>query len=171
MLAELLDLVYRVYPRGMIFGGVGYKDTEEYHRQQEAVRRGAAGYPTWKALIRRLGARYEVTDRSLGLLGGSYDPAYSGYLLIPGRSLGFHVCLLGPYYAVHRTGAPGEEAAAMDVGREIEASYPGYLPIPPEIGDILVPDVCPGFRDFGEATIYDCLFSSEWEVSSGPYLG
>lgn len=118
-------------------------------------------------MVRRLGARYRITDRSLSLSSGSLDPAYSGYVLIPRRTLGFHVCLLGSYYAVHRTGADGEEPVALDIGREIESTYPGYEPILPELGNVIVPDVC--VRGFGVATIYDCLFSEEWRTSSQPY--
>ena len=81
------------------------------------------------------------------------DPAYSGDIDIPGHKLGFHVSLLGPYYGIHRTGAPGEEPAALDLAREIEATYPGYEPIPPELGDEVVPDV----EDLGKTTIYVCL--------------
>ena len=165
----LLDLVYLFYPRGLNPWGLGYDDTEERYRQREAARHGAAEYPTWKAMIRRLGARYSFWDRSVCLLAGSCEPAYWGEVHIPGRKLGFHVSLLGPYYGIHRMGAPGEEPAALDLDREILATYRGYEPIPPELGDQVVPDVCLDGRYFGKATIYDCLLSQEWESSSGPY--
>ncbi len=131
-LSDLTDLVYRFYPRGLIEGSHGYYETEEYHRQREAVQRGAAEYPTWKALVRHLGARYPVWDHALLLLAGSYDSGYSADVRIPGYRIGFHVSLLGPYYAIHRIGAPGEEEVALDLAREIEAAYSGYMPIPPE---------------------------------------
>ena len=163
--AEMLEVVYRFYPRGLIEGADGYDDTEERQHQRDAARRGVAEFPTWKAMTRRLGARYPLIDRSLSLLAGSWDPAYSADLEIPGRTLGFHVSLLGPYYGIHRTGLPVEELPAGDLAREIEATYPGYEPIPPEIGDEVVPDVCP----FGRATLYHCLLSTVWEDSSGPW--
>jgi hypothetical protein len=103
-------------------------------------------------------------DQSLSLLAGWYDPGYSGEIEIPGRTLGFHVSLLGPYYGIHRTGTPGEEPAALDLAREIEATYPGYEPIPPELGNEVVPDVV----NFGKTTIYDCLLSDTWKWSSRP---
>jgi hypothetical protein len=37
------------------YDGLGYDETEERYRQREAARRGATEYPTWKAMIRRLG--------------------------------------------------------------------------------------------------------------------
>jgi len=130
------------------------------------VRRGAAEYPRWKALLYDdLEARYPVWDHALLLLGGSYDSGYSADVWIPGYRIGFHVSLLGPYYAVHRIGAPGEEEVAIDLARAIEAAYPGYEPIPPEIGEEIVPDVCP----FGRATIYRCLLSLWWDESSVPH--
>jgi hypothetical protein len=166
---DLLDVVYCFYPRGLLVGAKGYDDTEEVQRQRDAARRGVTGYPTWKAMIRRLGARYPVTDRSVCILAGWRVPAYSAEIEIPGRTLGFHVSLLGPYYGIHRTGAVGEEEAAPDLVREIEATYPGYAPIAPELGDEVVPDVCLDTRPFGKVTIHDCLLSVVWDDSSGPW--
>jgi hypothetical protein len=165
--AELLEVVYSFYPRGMIVGGLGYKDTVERQRQRDAARRGVAEFPTWKAMICRLGARYPLMDHSLSLLAGGLDSAYSAAIDIPeGGTLYFHVSLLGPYYGIHRTGAPGEEPAACDIAREIEATYPGYQPIPPELGDEVVPDVTLDKRFFGQATVYECLLSELWEWGS-----
>ena len=163
--ADLLEVVYSFYPRGLIDGGLGFEDTEEVQRQRDAARRGGAEYPRWKAMIGRLGARYSLWDRSLHLLAGGRDPAYSATITIPGRMLGFHVSLLGPYYGIHRTDAAGEEAVGLDLAREIEATYPGHQPIPLELGDEVVPEVCP----FGRATVYRCLLSEVWEESSGPW--
>ncbi len=168
--SDLLAVVYHFYPRGLREGADDYWTSVELHHQMEAARRAVAGYPTWRAMMRRLGARYPFWDRSVGMLGpsyledGSYNPAYSGDVDIPGYTLGFHVSVLGPYYGIHRTGAPGEEPAALDVAREIEAAYPGYEPIPPELGDEVVPDVV----SLGATTIHECLLSELWPWSSGP---
>ena len=165
--AELLEVVYSFYPRGLFVGGLGYKDTVERQRQRDAARRGVAAFPAWRAMLDRLGARYPLMDHSLHLLAGGRDPAYSAAIDLPeGGTLYFHVSLLGPYYGIHRTGAPGEEPAACDLAREIEVAYPGYQPIPPEIGDEVVPDVTLDKRFFGEATIYECLLSELWEWGS-----
>jgi hypothetical protein len=167
--SELVEVVYRFYPRALNPFGLGYDDTEERHRQREAARRGAAEYPTWKGMIRRLGAQYPLMDRSLCLLAGWCVPAYSGDITIPGHMLGFHVSLLGPYYGIRRTGAPGDEPAALGLAQEIEATFPGYEPIPPELGYEVVPDVCLDGRYFGEVTTYHALLSQEWEGCSGPW--
>jgi len=165
--AELLEVVYSFYPRGLYAGGLGYEDTVERQRQRDAARRGVAAFATWKAMIRRLGARYRLMDHSLHLLAGRWDPAYSAMILLPeGGELYFHVSLLGPYYGIHRTSAAREEPAARDIAREIKATYPGYQPIPPELGDEVVPDVTLDNRWFGQATIYDCLLSVLWEWGS-----
>lgn len=166
--AELLEVVYSFYPRGLFVGGLGYEDTVERQRQRDAARHGVAAFPTWRTMLDRLGVRYLLMDHSLSLLGGSLDPAYSALIHLPEEgALYFHVSLLGPYYGIHRTGAPGEELAARDIAREIEATYPGYEPIPPEIGDEVVPDVCAGGACLpGEATIHHCLFSAVWEWGS-----
>ncbi len=168
-LSDLLAVVYRFYPRGILPTGLGYDDTEERHRQREVARRAVAEYPTWKAMIRRLGARYPLMNHSVRILAAdyverSYDPGYSADIEIGGHTLGFHVSLLGPYYGIRRLGAPDEEQPALDLAREIEATYPGHETIPPELGNEVVPDV----GNFGKTTIYHCLLSEVWESSSYP---
>jgi hypothetical protein len=162
--ADLLEVVYRFYPRGLLEGTEGYSDSEACRRHVDVTRRGIAGYPAWAALLDRLRARYSLMDCSWSLLAGVYDAGYSGFVEIAGYALGFHVSLLGPYYGIHRTLAAGEEPARIDLAREIEATYPGYEPIPPELGSEVVPDV--GIP--GETTIYRCLLSDGWEWISGP---
>ncbi|AUX25497.1 hypothetical protein SOCEGT47_060440 [Sorangium cellulosum] len=177
--SELLDVVYRFYPRGVdkiqrIYVPPGepvYEDTEEHRRLVEAANRGRAEYPTWEAMIDRLDKRFGVQNESLCLVGGGADPAYSARIYRPKdlepvpspssrASLSFHVSLLGPYYGIHDTGEPDEIPAA--VAEEIEAAYPGYQPIPPELGNEVVPDVEMDAVLMGEATIFVCLFSPVW---------
>ena len=169
--SELLDIVYRFYPRGVFAydrlnvpsGEIAYQDTEEHLRLVEASNRGRAEYPTWKAMIRRLGDRYGLQNESMALFAGWPDPAYSARIwLTKQTALSFHVSLLGPYYGIHLPGLPEEEPVAREVAREIEAAYPGYQTIPPELGNEVVPDVAVGVMGFGEATINVCLFSVVW---------
>ncbi len=169
--AELLSVVYWFYPRGLTDTSAGYEDTAPRQRQRDAARRGVDACPTWRAMLSRLRAQYSLMDdTSEHLCAGGWESAYAVCLELPGRLLGFHVSLLGPYYAIHRTGDPGEEAAALHLEREIEATYPGYQPIPPELGDLVVPDVSPFLGvPFGKATIYVCLLSDTWEKSSEPW--
>ncbi|MFO0757004.1 MAG: hypothetical protein U0359_10950 [Byssovorax sp.] len=177
--SNLLDLVYHFYPRGVqpidrIYLSPGeplYWDTEEHRRLVEAADRGRADYPTWKAMVDRLDHRYGVQNESIRLLAGWVDPAYSARIYRPKdlepvpslksrASLSFHVSLLGPYYGIHDMGEPDERPAA--VAEEIEATYPGYQQIPPELGNEIVPDVATDVVLMGEATIYICLFSKVW---------
>jgi len=179
--SELLDVVYRFYPRGLHnFSRIHappnepfYDDTEEYLRLVEAADRGRAEYPTWKAMTRRLGDRYGLQNESIRLLAGWIDPGYSARIYRPKdlepvpsfssrASLSFHVSLLGPYYGIHDMGEPDEKPAA--IAEEIEATYPGYQQIPPELGNELVPDVAMDGALMGEATIYVCLFSDVWTL-------
>jgi hypothetical protein len=51
---------------------------------------------------------------------------------------------------------------AREIAREIEATYPGYQPIPPELGNVVVPDATMFAVLMGEATIGMCLFSIVW---------
>ena len=168
---ELLDVVYRFYPRGVPPyarihvppGEPSYEDTEEHFRLMEAASHGRAEYPTWKAMTRRLGDRYGLQNESVYLLSGGVDPAYSARIwLTDETALSFHVSLLGPYYGIHLPGIPEEAPVAPEIAREIEATYPGYQQIPLELGNELVPDVSMPTGLMGKATIYVCLFSKVW---------
>jgi hypothetical protein len=55
-----------------------------------------------------------------------------------------------------------KEPVAHEVIREIEATYPGYQPIPPELGNEVVPDVEMDGALMGTATIYIALLSKVW---------
>lgn len=177
--SDLLDVVYRFYPRGLRNfarihvppGEPFYGDTEEHRRLVEAANRGRAEYATWEAMIDRLGARYDLQNESIRMLAGWADPAYSARIYRPKdlepvpsyssrASLSFHVSLLGPYYGIHDMGEPDEKAAA--IVEAIEATYPGFKQIPPELGNELVPDVEMNGTVMGKATIYVCLFSDVW---------
>ncbi|WP_437643743.1 hypothetical protein [Sorangium sp. So ce362] len=76
--SELLDVVYRFYPRGVhCFERIHvppnepfYDDTEEYRCLVEAPNRGRAEYPRWNAMIDRLGDRHSLQNESLSLLAG-----------------------------------------------------------------------------------------------------
>jgi hypothetical protein len=147
---DLLELVYRYYPRGIRHYMESYQppdepvygDTSEHVRLKEAARR--------------------AQNESLYLLSGGPDPAYSARIWLANDvALSFHVSLLGPYYGIHLPGIPEEEPVAREVAREIEATYPGYQQIPPEIGNQIAPEVDYGC-EFGKATIYWCLFSEVW---------
>jgi len=169
--SELLDVVYRFYPRGMLdidrmhvpAGELVYVDTEEHCRLMVAAARGRREYPRWDQMIDRLRVRFSLQNESLHLLAGNIDPAYSGrvWLIKDKTSINFHVSLLGPYYGIQLPGVPEEEPVAREIAREIEATYPGYQTIPPEIGNEVVPDVAAQLP-MGSATIYVCLFSENW---------
>ncbi|KYF72745.1 hypothetical protein BE15_41910 [Sorangium cellulosum] len=169
--SDLLDVVYRFYPRGVHEimrscvppGEPIYEDTEEHRRLVEAASRGRAEYPTWEAMIDRLGDRYRLQNESLNLFAGGIDPAYPARIwLTDETALSFHVSLLGPYYGIHLPGIPEEEPVAREIAKEIEATYTGCQPLPPELGNEVVPDVDMDGVLMGEATIYVCLFSIVW---------
>jgi hypothetical protein len=177
--SELLALIYRFYPRGVPNfarihvppNEVFYDDTEEHRRLVEAANRGRIEYPTWKGLIERLDNGCYLQNESFHLFAGGVAPAYSARIFRlteeePVRScenravLSFHVSLLGPYYGIHDRGDRDGRAAV--IASAIEAAYPGYQQIPPEIGNQVVPDVAMDGALMGDATIYICLFSDEW---------
>ncbi len=55
-----------------------------------------------------------------------------------------------------------EEKPMMDwLASDIEATF-GHERMPPEVGNVIVPDVETNARLFGQARIYDCLLSDNW---------
>lgn len=78
------------------------------------------------------------------------------------------MCLLGACSGIHLPGTPEEEPVAREIAREIEATYPGYRQILPELGNELVPDVAMSVGLMGDATIYVCLFSNVTWVEPPP---
>jgi hypothetical protein len=49
---------------------------------------------------------------------------------------------------------------AKGIVEEIEAAFAGHLPMPPEMGQVIVPEVSE-LHDFGETTLFDCLFTDQ----------
>jgi hypothetical protein len=103
---ELLDIVYRYYPRGIQHDNPRLEQTEE-HKRLVAARIEAAKDERWRALLDRVSDRCPgmVTNHSLHLPTGQHDGCYSFMLSLPGaegrRDLWFHISFLAPYYMVH----------------------------------------------------------------------
>jgi len=121
---------------------------------------------------------------------GPAERCFMGALWLPVREpgeeqheLGFVVSFVVPYYVVYSSRtvrlAPPiglrdskrelsfelsacELAFATGIVEEIAGSFPGHGPMPPEVGNTIVPDVCTDLRAPGEATLFDCLFSDSW---------
>jgi len=110
-LDELLDIVYRYYPRGvgMIDGDIDIKtirDSEE-HARLVAARKKAATDERWHSMRRRISERFPdmLMNHSLHLPTGSSDACYSFTIHLPGtaqdRLLWGQVSFLVPYYVIH----------------------------------------------------------------------
>lgn len=169
----------------------GYEDTEEQHRLVAARQKAGADLQKWRGVLARIDARlpgYTAQNRSLHLPTGQCDACHCGWLDLPLRGsteyrygLGFLVSFLVPYYVVYscasvdyhdETGklisydtldfSPNEKPYAPVIVEELCATFGGYEPMPPEIGNIVVPDAVTDFRFMGEATIYTCLFTTTW---------
>ncbi|WP_437939227.1 hypothetical protein [Sorangium sp. So ce341] len=108
---ELLDVVYRYYPRGTDVIEQAdiqrYKETEEYVRMV-ATRRRAATDERWPALLHRIKERFPssiVTNDSLHLPTGSLDASYSFSFSPPdtanGRTLWFKISFIVPCYLIY----------------------------------------------------------------------
>ncbi|MDC0678271.1 hypothetical protein [Sorangium atrum] len=108
---ELIDIVYRYYPRGVGILDDGdidvqqYAETEEHDRLVRA-RIQASKVDRWHDLLRRIqdGFPGRFMNHSLHLPAGGCDACYSFSIDMPestGRTLWFHVSFLVPYYIVH----------------------------------------------------------------------
>lgn len=108
---ELMRIVYRYYPRGLLADDLRYTQSEEYRRLEAARRRAGAENDLWRTMLRRLGDHFpqnSVQNRSLHLPAGGCDACYSARIYlstnVPGEyyhHIGFLVSFLAPYYLVY----------------------------------------------------------------------
>ena len=121
--ADLRETVYQYYPRGLTMDDPGYTKTEAYCRLSAARRGAGVEKQKWNALLDRADARFpehSPVNRSLHLLMGTMDAAYSGYICLdvtppgparrptrwwehpPGpHTVGFLVSFICPYYVIY----------------------------------------------------------------------
>lgn len=187
---QLIKLALGYHPLDKGETGPERHSNPEAERRREAHVRACASYRDWVAMLRRLEARFpghEVNNRCIFRQSPSssmYDLAYSGTLSLPVRNakeqyryLGFMASIVVPFYVLYDCARldraddvwsigfqfAGEELAiAEDVGRELEVTFPGYSPMPEELGKAIVPGVRTSVKRPGEATVYDCLMSDDW---------
>ncbi|WP_438032947.1 hypothetical protein [Sorangium sp. So ce204] len=106
---ELLDIVYRYYPRGV---GIADDVDEELIRQTEeharlvAARIQASKDERWHSMLRRIGDRFPrmLMNRSLHLVTGGCDGCYSFTIDLrkpTSEPLWFQISFLAPYFIVH----------------------------------------------------------------------
>lgn len=120
---------------------------------------------------------------------GPTDRCFSGALWLPTRGpdekqhkLGFLVSFVVPYHVVYSNTlvslqrpnaerdservivfqtSPDEAPFARALAEEIEAAFPGYQPMRPEVGKVILPDIG-DLRELGKVTLFDCLFTDHW---------
>jgi hypothetical protein len=193
---ELFREVYRYYPRNGVFPATGAHETPEHRNRVEAAVQASAGYETWRAMLRRLHARFPE-DRFPGVVlenrvpflkppvTSSSSRSFHASFWLPPRAgesmhwLAFFVSFVVPYhvvYSLHTSQdpagkgdqvsfepSPDEQPFAAAIHEEIERTYPGHAPMPPEIGMTVVPEIEAYGHGPGEkATLYDCLFDEVW---------
>jgi hypothetical protein len=172
--------------------GADGKQAPEARRRTAAHQAACVKYRDWVHMLRRLEQRFPghaIDNRSIFRQGPDtsvYDLAYSGSLSVPVRGegegyryLGFMASIVVPYYVVYdftwledaELPAPwrvqftlqdDERPIAIEIGKELEQTFPGCSPMPTDVGQAIVPGVRTSFKHPGEATLYDCLFSDDW---------
>lgn len=117
---ELIATAYELFPRGIQQGDPAYAQSPELLRQKAARIPASARYDTWRAMLRRLQARFpadqfpgvDVHNESLFLqsptAGADLDRCYTGALWLPVRApnekhheLEFLVSFVVPYYVIY----------------------------------------------------------------------
>jgi hypothetical protein len=199
---ELISKVHEYFPREMLPNDPRYEQTPEVLRQYAARVPASAKYEEWRAMLRRLRARFpqeqfpgvEVHNESLLLQSPTaaidLDRCFTGRLKLPVRtskekshSLWFYISFVMPYYFILSAShvyiippvgkfdgtretsfdlTPDEVPFVKAIAEEIQTTFPGYEPMPKEVGLTVVPDVQVGGEWFGEATIFHCLFANHW---------
>jgi hypothetical protein len=159
---------------------------------QARIQAGAEGNPWRNVLLPRIHARFPghmVQDGSLHLPLGHHDAGYTGWFWLPPRRpqeknhvIGFLISFLAPYYVVYSsvhvrvpsgaprdweqeirfTFSPDEEPYARAITEELLSVFPDREQMPPEVGNIIVPDVVAGNQFMGETTLFHCLFTDAW---------
>jgi len=188
---DLLPIVHRFYPKGMNEYDPGYKETEEHRRLIQARVQASAGDSPWTSLLDRLNARFPgaIMNGSVHLPTGGWDAGYIGRLVLPTRGahekhheLSLLISFLAPCYVIYSASiviapttrssgrtqevrfafTPDEEPYVRAVSEEISSIFPGYEPLPPEVGNVVVPDVVAGNQAMGKTTLFHCLFTDAW---------
>lgn len=67
-----------------------------------------------------------------------------------------------PLYDVHFDLTPDEQSFAEGLIEILAGAFPDYERMPPEVGLTSVKDVYAPCRAFGQANLYDCLFTTAW---------
>lgn len=110
---ELLDIVYRYYPRGVGITDDGDIDVQlcrktEEHARLVAARIQASKDERWNSMLRRIAERFPgmLMNHSLHLPTGGWDGCYSFTINLQGSTgepLWFQISFLAPYYIIHKS--------------------------------------------------------------------
>jgi hypothetical protein len=181
-LDDLLAIVYEYYPRHLSHGDPEHNVTAQTQRLLDARQRAWQGRAVWDTFTARMRGRHP----DLGFEDASYlqhdacfwlrmsttpvNPSTKAWTVV-----GVCVSVIAPLYVVyvsHMRDVDGIETADVcyepdadarplydEMTREVEATF-GYRPVPPKLGLVRVPDVQLDPHEAGEATLYDCLFTS-----------
>ena len=131
-----------------------------------------------------------IENRSIGLQAKTVDNpdrCFGCYVELPHepseqyRYLGLFVSFVVPYYTFHHLRAskgwdvsqdyaarfdfdlpPDAEEHAAAISGQVEQAFPGHERMPGDIAVMPVPEVAAGRHLYGEALIFDCLFSDIW---------
>ena len=133
---ELVDVVYRYYPRGVSYDDPGRAQTVEDRRLVEARIEAGTDCERWLDLQRRLNVQFPgmVTDVSVLLKLGTHDAGYAGSVHVPNAAgddwypLAYRVSVLVPYYIVYGARVV-EELAGVEPRKASRPRTPRFVSV------------------------------------------
>lgn len=188
---ELFAIAYQYYPRGLWDYDPGYDDTTEFRRLDE-LRKRAVTDDAWLSLLERLRIRFhgEIHNRSISLALQKIDACFRVTHSLPAQpsdpqgyhEIGLAISLIAPYYVVYSSRKVDRNPPIVDEVRdfqpfnlcddetvdaqvmvnEMALLFPKHEPMPPEVGNVVVPDIMAGNQGIGKATVYHCFFTDGW---------
>jgi hypothetical protein len=183
LIEDLLELAYSFYPRGILSDTAAYYESPEWQRLEAARSRAWQSRDRWTHLLGVL--RQSLPDCRIEdwtHLDAHMDAGYRCRVELPPLGEPRHaivVCpsILTPHYMVYssRVRWMGSKFAPAEVRFEFDASERDYQRsvaraietelgvqmLPPEVGMTPVPYLSVRNRNFGEVTLYDCLFTDD----------
>jgi hypothetical protein len=188
--STLIAIAHSYYPVGLSYSDPRYAPSEQHQKLVAARLAAGEDRVPWLDMLKRLSVQFpgkNLQDKSVRLKTGKYDACYAGAIFLspyPGersRWIGFLFSILVPCFVVYGSRivpdstplaiVPWRQIISVDLAtdelpigawlaREAEERHLEFMP--ETIGREVVTGVATDDREPGEATLYDCLLSTDW---------
>ncbi len=180
---EILKIIYKYYPKNKLTYTDSYYETVEFNRLKILLKNEEKQVVRWLNFIEFLRAKvfnnYKIVDWTQFFY---YDAAYICRLDCSkveneDIQLVINISVISNYFSIYQTTKErvGDLYMPSIIDRdfnkvpkelvkividEIKGSFKEYRIFPKVLVDKVIPDVSVGLKSFGEATFFDCLFTS-----------